>query len=107
MDLNLAVAVISAAVALASALLSLYGQRQITLLQHELEARRELQSREAKAEALLTKYRDPLLQSAHSLQSKCYNIVENGFLLVYYRTSDRDKQYARRHTLYMIGEYLG
>jgi hypothetical protein len=104
---KLAVALISAVVALAGAILSLYGQRRIAFLQHTLTSQREAQTREAKAEALLAKYRDPLLRSAHSLQSRCYSIVQLGFLRIYYHKSDRDRQYATSHTLYVIAEYLG
>ena len=104
--MELAVAIIAAIVALVSAILSIYGQRRIALLQHKLARERDLQSREAKAEALLAKYRDPLIRSAYSLQSRFFSIVQLGFLRIYYNRSERDKHYAENHTLYTIAEYL-
>jgi hypothetical protein len=103
----LVVAIITAVVAVSSAIMSLYGQRRIAVLQEQLAREREHESREAKAEALLAKYRDPMLAAAHSLQCRFFSIVQLGFLRIYYNKTDRDKQYARNHTLYAIAEYLG
>lgn len=102
----LVVAIIAAVVSVSSAILSLYGQRRIAILQDQLAREREHQSSKAKAEALLAKYRDPLLRASQSLQSRFFNIVQLGFLRVYYNKSERDKRYARNHTLFAIAEYL-
>jgi hypothetical protein len=103
----LVVAIIAAVVSVSSAILSLYGQRRIAILQDQLTREREQQSSKAKAEALLAKYRDPLLRAAQSMQTRFFNIVQLGFLRVYYNKSERDKKYAKTHTLYAIAEYLG
>lgn len=103
----LVVAIIAAVVSVSSAILSLYGQRRIAVLQDQLAREREHQSSKGKAEALLAKYRDPLLRAAQSLQTRFFNIVQRGFLRIYYNKSERDKRYAKNHTLFAISEYLG
>jgi hypothetical protein len=90
------VAVIGLSAALVSALLTLYGQSRTARAQ----ARRE-------AEAMLTRYREPLLGAAFELQSRLYNIVRQGFLRKYLLNgNDAQRAYATTHTLYLIGQYL-
>lgn len=105
--MELVIALIAAVVAIASAIISFFGQRKTTILQNDLTKEREQQSREARADALLSKYRDPLLRSAYSLQSRCFSIVQLDFLRIYYNKSERDKLYSKHHTLYVFAEYLG
>jgi hypothetical protein len=45
----------------------------------ELAERRDVASEQARAGALVAKYRDPLLSSAFDLQSRIYNILDGGF----------------------------
>jgi hypothetical protein len=103
---ELIIAIISAVVAVSSAIVAIVGQHRITVLQHQLAQQQELQSREAKAEALLAKYRDPLLRAAFDLQSRLFSTVQLGFLRIYYNKSDADQQYAEYHTLYALAEYF-
>jgi hypothetical protein len=107
MDAEIVVAIVSAAVAIASGAISIYGQTRVTRLEHQLQQRREAENRKAKTEALIARYRDPLIKSAYDLQSRLYNIVQQGFLRIYYQTSERDKDYATASTLYVIAEFLG
>jgi hypothetical protein len=94
-------AVVVAAIALVAALLSagisLYGQLRTTTL----TARRE-------SEAVLARYREPLLVAAYELQGRLYNILKLDFLAKYYRAGDEaQKTYAIQNTLYVVAQYLG
>jgi hypothetical protein len=80
----------------ARASLSLYGQ--VRSARHQ--ARRE-------AEAVLEKYREPLILAAYDLQSRLFNILHMGFLGKYYlRDVDGSRRYALEHTLYLVGQYF-
>jgi hypothetical protein len=73
MSAQLAVAVISAVVALVSILLSANTARSTAVLQvrlqDELEQRREQASKASRLEEVISRYRDPLLNAAFDLQS--------------------------------------
>lgn len=97
MNTELVVASVSGGVALLSALISVRASRRQVLLSAELD-RRDVMSRR----------RDPLLWAAFDLQSRLHNIVERGFLpFCYEGETGRDREYARRSTLHVLGEYLG
>ncbi|RPF33217.1 hypothetical protein [Streptomyces sp. TLI_185] len=97
MNTELVVASVSGGVALLSALISVRASRRQVLLSAELD-RRDVMSRR----------RDPLLWAAFDLQSRLHNIVERGFLpFCYQDETGRDREYARRSTLHVLGEYLG
>jgi hypothetical protein len=60
------------------------------------------------ADAIVAKYREPLLYAAFELQSRLYNIVQQHFLQVYYLSADEsDREYALENTLYVIAQYFG
>jgi hypothetical protein len=95
-DTAIVVAVIALVGALASAALSFYGQ----LRSARHQARRE-------AEAVLEKYREPLILAAYDLQSRLFNILGKNFLGKYYvRDVDGSRRYAVEHTLYLVGHYF-
>jgi hypothetical protein len=95
-DTAIVVAVIALAGAIASASLSLYGQ--VRASRHQ--ARRE-------AEAVLEKYREPLILAAYDLQSRLFNILSKNFLGKYYvHDVDGSRAYALEHTLYLVGQYF-
>lgn len=101
MSTELIVACLSGAVALGSAWFTARSGRRQALLAYELESRTAQQD-------LMGRHRDPLLWAAYDLQSRLYNIVDRGFLRVYFRDgSHRERAYARRSTLHVLGEYLG
>jgi hypothetical protein len=125
MDIQIIVALISVLVALVSGAVTLLSiglaaratratehekhelEKEIQVLSSQLDEERQVRleerSRHEQAEQLLRKYRDPLLRSAFDLQSRLYNIVEQGFLSVYHGADS----YAEENTLYVIGQYLG
>lgn len=60
------------------------------------------------AEAVLARYREPLLAAAYELQGRIYNILQLKFLPRYYLAGDQDqKSYAVQNTLYVVGQYFG
>src|SRR5260370_11676563 len=121
MSVQLTVAGISAAVALASILLSARTAKSNTKfqaqlrrendefqarLQDELQQRRDQASKAARLEEVMSHYRDPLLSAAFELQSRIYNFVLRGFA-GYLRSGDEDEKiYAVNSTLFVIAQYL-
>jgi hypothetical protein len=77
----------------------------------ELNNRFELQKRSLdkadRLEAVVAKYREPLSRTAFDLQSRLFNIVDQGFLWFYYKGNDRERGYVRENTVYVLCEYLG
>jgi hypothetical protein len=66
--------------------------------------------RAERVEDLALRFREPLLQSAHNLQSRLYNIVEQDFLGRFLTAEDAsadEREYALRNTQYLFGQYLG
>jgi hypothetical protein len=108
---GLTVALISAAVALASIILSLIATRSSERLQANLEEardlRREQASNKSRLEQVVNRYRDPLLYAANDLQSRIYNIVERDIVSVL-RTGDEEQaSYVVNSTLFLVAQYLG
>jgi hypothetical protein len=93
---SIIVAIIALVGAVASACIALYGQ-----------ARSSSVARRREAEAVLAKYREPLIAAAYELQGRLYNILELKFLEKYYRDGDdAQRRYAVQNTLYVIGQYF-
>ncbi len=80
MSAEVLVSLISAAVALLSIGVSAFAARGTLRVQSELEERRRLATKEELLEEVMGRYREPLLRAAFDLQSRLYNIVEQGFL---------------------------
>jgi hypothetical protein len=107
---EVAVAVISAAVALLSILISANTARSTAVLQarlqNELEQRREQADKALRLEQVMSRYRDPLLSAAFDLQSRIFNILVGSFW-VYIRDDDHEDQaYAIKSTIFVIAQYL-
>jgi hypothetical protein len=96
-DAGVVVAIVALVGAVLSAVIAVYGQLRST----SLVGRRE-------AEAVLAKYREPLVGAAYELQGRLWNILELNFLQKYYLAGDdAQKEYAVQNTLYVVGQYLG
>jgi hypothetical protein len=96
MEPAIVVAIIALAGAILSAGLSVYGQVHAS----STAAKRE-------AAAVLSKYREPLVLAAYDLQSRLFNIINRNFLGKYYGPDmDGTREYAREHTLYLVGQYF-
>ena len=66
------------------------------------EQRTELRRRQSDAEALVSTYREPLLDAAFDLQSRLFNLLRGrGFFW------DDPASYPLDHTLYVFAQYLG
>lgn len=65
------------------------------------------QTRRLQAVDRAQRYREPLLHAAYNLQSRFWNILHQNFLEDFLLNgTQRDKQYARLNTSYLIGQYL-
>jgi hypothetical protein len=84
MSVELAVSLISAAVALGSVVLTaLLGARAAEdrlQLQAEIEEQRSSRFKQEERHDLMNRVRDPMLWAAFDLQSRIYNIVAQGLL---------------------------
>jgi hypothetical protein len=95
------VAVVAGGVSLLSAVYT-------TRLASRLEAERHERTKAELLDELMDRYRDPLLQASFDLQSRVYNIVEQGFLARHYVDgTEATREYACENTLYVLAEYLG
>ncbi len=95
------VAVVAGGVSLLSAVYT-------TRLASRLEAERHARTKAEQLDELMDRYRDPLLQASFDLQSRIYNIADQGFLERHYlNDSEASREYARENTLYVLAEYLG
>lgn len=98
----------SAALAVLSAVLSGVMANRSARLSHELERRKKAEDANEEAERILQQYRDPLLDAAHTLQGRLFNIIAQGFLDKSYgeHVDEYERRYARDYTVYAIAEYL-
>jgi hypothetical protein len=105
---ELIVALISAALSVAAGLMSTSANRRARQFEFELERRRKQEDAAETAERILNQYRDPLIDAAHTLQGRLFNIAAQGFLGKFYlqESNEDDKRYARDYTVYAIAEYL-
>jgi hypothetical protein len=111
MSTQVVVAVVSAVVAVvgavAAGLMTTWSAQHTRRYESLLEAQQKALSKAEQAEAVLGRYREPLLAAAHSLQSRLYNIVDLSYLDYYLRCGDPDQErYARDYTVYVLAEYL-
>jgi hypothetical protein len=97
----LVVALISGAVALASATIAAVAQLRVKRLE---QAAREEESR-SEARIVLDRYRGPLLDAAWDLGDRLDNIIDRGFLSRY-RGTERESV-ALRSTLFRAAQYFG
>jgi len=94
--------------ALLAGALSILNGVYTTRLASRLEEERRAKTKAELVAELMARYRDPLLQAAFDLQSRIYNIVQQGFLQTHYcNGTDSTKEYARENTLYVLADYLG
>ncbi len=110
-DTAVVVAGVSAAVSLAGAvvagLMTTWSAQRTRRYEKLIEAQEKAQSKAEQAEAVLSRYREPLLAAAHNLQARLYNIVDMSFLAAYLHCGDYDvERYARDYTVYVLAEYL-
>lgn len=107
MNTELFVALTSAAVAIASAGFAFWGQSTSARVADELQGFRKAEDRRLEREKSVARYREPLGRAAYDLQSRLYNILNQGFLNVYYTNgSARERSYALDSTVFLTGQYF-
>lgn len=110
MELNveLIVALSSAVLSIASGFVSARASNKARKFEYELEQRRKQEDAAAMAERILHLYRDPLIDAAHTLQGRFFNIIGQSYLTKFYlnETDEDQRRYARDYTAYAIAEYL-
>jgi hypothetical protein len=100
-------AVVSLLGAVLAGLMTMWSAQRTRRYESLLDAQQKAQTKAEQAEAVLSRYREPLLAAAHNLQARLYNIVENQFLDYYLQRGDPEHQrYARDYTVYVLAEYL-
>lgn len=107
MSTELFVALTSAVVAIASAGFAFWGQSKSARVADELQGFRKAEERRLEREQSVARYREPLGRAAYDLQSRLFNILNQGFLNVYYTNgSDRERSYALENTVFLTGQYF-
>lgn len=77
-------------------------------LEHALELQRHRESKAERTEELISRYREPLLLAANSLQSRLHNGVNGDYLHLFLYCGDpEEERYARNFTVYTLGTYFG
>ena len=107
LDTGSLVAIASAALSILAALVSGLMAQRSSRLEHRLQLERHLQSKAEKTEEIISRYREPLLLAANSLQSRLHNAVGGDYLHLFLHCGDpEEERYARDFTVYAIAEYL-
>jgi hypothetical protein len=103
----IASAVISVFGAIVAGVMTTWSNKNSRRFEAALQRQEHEQSKAEQAANLLSRYREPLLLSAHSLQSRIFNVIRDDYLPVYLRCGDEEQErYARRFTVYSLAEYL-
>ena len=107
MDIDLVVALISGVIAIAAAVLAIWGQLRAARFASELERLRLAEQRRFDKETTVARYREPLAHAAYDLQSRIYNILQRNFLQIYLtKGDDRERGYAIDNTVFVLAQYF-
>ncbi|GAA0904338.1 hypothetical protein [Virgisporangium aurantiacum] len=111
MSPEVVISTVSAVVSLLGAVVvgwaTAWSARRVRQFDRSIEVQDRAQNKAEQAEAMLSRYREPLLGAAHNLQARLYNIVNKDFLASYLTDDDPDtRRYARDYTVYVLAEYL-
>lgn len=107
MESDAIIGLVSAALAVISAIASGLLASRANKQAHELDRRNREDTRLENLEQVLSQYRDPLLDAAQTLQSRMLNIVRQDYLVRYLHCGDpAEERYARDYTLFAVAEYL-
>lgn len=107
METAVITALISAAVAIVSAGFSAWKAHTARRDAAAIEIAKRNEERLHQKRQLTDRYREPLVSAAYDLQSRCYNIVEQGmverFML---HGTEAEREYAVKSTAFVFCEYL-
>jgi hypothetical protein len=107
-DTGSIVAIASAALSVLAAVIAGVMANRSRKLEHALEAQRRRETKAEQTEELISRYREPLLLAANSLQSRLHNGINGQYLHDYLYCGDpEEERYARNFTVYTIAEYFG
>lgn len=118
MSIELIGIIVSNVVAVGSAVIAVYSQRNSTRLEAELESLRlaeqrrfereqTAEQRRFEREQTVAKFREPLTQAAYDLQSRLYNILEKRVIEAYVvGGDDRTRSYVVDNTTFLIAQYF-
>jgi hypothetical protein len=107
LDPNTVLAVSSAALAVIGAIVSGAVANRTNRKAMELERLRRAETAAEGAARVLSQYRDPLLDAAHTLQSRIYNLATTDYLNRYLSCGiPQEERYARDYTVFAVAEYL-
>ncbi len=108
MATELLVAIISAAVALVAAGITIWGQTRSTRLAAELRREEAADKQRQESLRLLSRYREPLVHAAFDLQSRIYNILELDTIAHNFTNGTaQTRDYVVDNTTYLIAQYFG
>lgn len=108
LDTGSLVAIASAGLSVVAAISSGVMAQRARKLEHHLEQERSRESKAERTEELLSRYREPLLLAAQSLQQRLHNGIGGGYLENFLFCGDAEEErYARRFTVYTLAEYFG
>lgn len=83
------------------------NQANLEQLKDELQQKKEGRQKVEKAEEILAKYREPLVQAAFELQSRLYNIIRGGLLQNFHlKGNELERAYTIENTLFVFAQYL-
>lgn len=86
-----------------SGLFALHAQRQAVRAERELRE----EDRRAEHEAIMSRYKGPLVHAAYDLQSRLWNIICQRFVASFYPSGgERRQRYIVDNTLFVIGQYF-
>ena len=107
MDTGSIVAIASAALSILAAVISGYMAQRSSKLEHRLQLERHRESKAEQTEEIISRYREPLLLAANSLQSRFHNAIGGHYLPKFLHCGDpEEERYARNFTVYAIAEYF-
>lgn len=107
MDPGNIVAIASAGLSILAAVISGYMAQRSSKLEHQLQLERHRETKAEKTEEIISRYREPLLLAAHSLQGRLYNAVGGEYLHNFLHCGDpEEERYARDFTVYALAEYF-
>ncbi|MDI1462168.1 hypothetical protein QEZ54_14455 [Catellatospora sp. KI3] len=105
--LSLVSAILSVLGAVVAGVMTTWSAKRATVFEHRLAEQRHLETKAEQAQEVLSRYREPLLLAAFSLQSRLHNAFGGDYFLHFLdHDDDSERRYARDYTVYVLAEYL-
>jgi len=107
MSTELAIAFISACVAVISASVGAYTTHRTARLSNDFENAQKQLERQEERERVVSRFREPLARAAFDLQSRLYNILVLNLIPRHLRAGDeRTRAYVIDNTAFLIAQYF-